>query len=78
MVGDVRELGALVGEASSILSERFSRFLLALTEVPRIAGVYVSPLEVPFKHRDQVGPVVDLFGRELLEPPTSGVGEKER
>jgi len=34
MVRDVRELGALLGEASSILSERFSRFLLALAKLP--------------------------------------------
>jgi hypothetical protein len=34
MVGDVRELRALLGEASIILSEGFSRFLLALAEVP--------------------------------------------
>jgi hypothetical protein len=33
MVEDVWELRALLGEASSILSERFSRFLLALAEV---------------------------------------------
>jgi hypothetical protein len=34
MVGDVWELCALLGEAPSIFSERFSRFLLALAEVP--------------------------------------------
>ena len=34
MVEDVRELCALLGEASSVLSERFSRFLPALAEVP--------------------------------------------
>ena len=38
MVGDVRELHVLLGETSSVLSERFSRFLsrflLALAEVP--------------------------------------------
>jgi hypothetical protein len=32
MVGDVWELCVLLGEVSSILSERFSRFLLALAE----------------------------------------------
>jgi len=78
VVGDVRELGVLLREATSILSERFSRFLLALAEVPWVAKADVSPLEVPFKHADQVGPVVDLVGRELLEPPASGVGEEER
>jgi len=77
VVGDVWELSALLGEASSVLSERFSRFQLALAEVPRITRAYVSPLEISFKHRDQVGLVVDLVGGELLKPPSSGVGEEE-
>jgi len=78
MVRDVRELRALLGEASSIFSKRFSGFLLALAEVPRIAGTCEGPLEVSIKYLDQVSPVVDLVGRELLEPPTSGVREEER
>jgi hypothetical protein len=78
MIGDVRELGALLREASSVLSERFSRFLLALAEVPRIAGVYVGPLEVSFKHPDQISLVVDLVSEEFLEPPASGFREKKR
>jgi hypothetical protein len=34
MIGDVWELSALLREAMSILSKGFSRFLLALAEVP--------------------------------------------
>jgi hypothetical protein len=78
MVGHVQELCALLGEALSILSERFPRFLLALAEVPRIARVDLSPLEISFEQLDKVGPVVDLVGRELFEPSSSGVGEEER
>jgi hypothetical protein len=77
MVGDVWELCLLLGEASSILLEGFSRFLLALAEVPRIARVDVGPLEVPLKHLDQIGPVMDLVGQEFLEPPTSSVVEEK-
>ena len=77
MVGDVRELCALICEASSIISEGFSRFLLALAEVPRIAGADVGPLEVSLEHPDQVSPVMDLVGREFLEPPVSSVGEEK-
>ena len=73
----MRELRALFGEASSVLSERFSRFLLALAEVPRIVRAYVSPLEVPLEHLDQIGPIVDLVGWELLEPPASSVREEK-
>jgi hypothetical protein len=77
MVRDMWELGMLLREATSILSERFSRFLLAFFEIPRVARADVSPLEVPFEHPDQVSLVVDLVGRELLELSTSGVGEEE-
>jgi hypothetical protein len=77
MVGDVRELHALLGEASSVLSKRFSRFLLALAEVPRIAEADVGPLEVALEHPDQIGPIVDLVGWEFLEPPASNVGDEK-
>jgi len=50
MVRDVWELRALLGEASSVLLERFSRVLLAFAEVPRIAEADVGPLKVSFKH----------------------------
>ena len=58
MVRDVWDLCALFGEALSVLSERFSRFLLALAEVPQIARVDVGPLEVSLEHPDQIGPIV--------------------
>ena len=77
MVGDVRQLGALLREASSVLSEGFSRLLLTFAEVPRVAGSYVGPLEVTLKHPDQIDPIVDLVGRELLEPSAGGVREEE-
>ena len=73
----MRELRALFGEASSVLLERFSRFLLALAEVPRIAEADIGSLEVSLEHPDQIGPIMDLVSWELLEPPASGVGEEE-
>jgi len=78
VIWDVRQLGALLREATSILSESFPWLLLALAEVPRVARPYVGPLEVTLKYSDQIDPIVDLVGRELLEPSTGGVGEKER
>ena len=77
MVGDVWQLGALLREASSILSEGFSRLLLAFAEVPRVAGSYVGSFEVTLEHSDQIDPIADLVGRELLEPFAGGVGEEE-
>jgi len=41
VVWDVRQLGALLLEASSVLSESFSWPLLALAKIPRVAGPYV-------------------------------------
>jgi hypothetical protein len=74
----MRELHVLFGEASSVLSKRFSRFLLAVAEIPQIAEVDVGSLEVSLKHLDQIGPIMDLVSWELLEPPACGVGEEER
>jgi hypothetical protein len=77
MVGDVWELCALLGEASGVLSERFSSFLLTLAEIPRVAGADVGSLEISLEHSNQVGPVINLVGREFLEPPASGVREEK-
>ena len=78
MVGDMWQLGALLREASCILSEGFSLLLLAFAEVPRVAESYVGSFEVALKHPDQIGPIVNLVGRELLKPSAGGVGEEER
>ena len=77
MVRDVRQLSALLREAPSILSESFSGLLFALAEIPRVAGAYVGPFEVALEHSDQIDPIVDLIGREFLEPSAGGVREKE-
>jgi len=78
VVRDVRQLGALLREASSILSESFSLLLFALAEIPRISGPYVGPFEVAFEYPDQVCPIMDLVGWEFLEPSSSSVGEEKR
>jgi len=77
MVWDVWQLGALLQEASSILSESFSKFMLALAEVARVAGPYVGPFEVALKYSDQIGPIMDLVRWELLEPSAGGVREEK-
>jgi hypothetical protein len=63
MVGDVRVLRALLGDTSSVLSEGFFGFFLALAEVPRIAWENVGPFEVSLENSDEISPVVDLVGR---------------
>jgi hypothetical protein len=49
IVGDVGELNVLLGEASSVLVERFPKLLLALAKVPRVAKADVCSLKFPLK-----------------------------
>jgi hypothetical protein len=51
MVGDVWELGALLGEASTY-SRRDSPGFSALAKDPRVAGADVGSLEVSLKNPD--------------------------
>jgi len=78
VVWDVRQLGALLREASSIFSESFSQLLLALAEIPRVASPYVGPFEVALEYSNQICSITDLVGWELLEPSAGSVGEEKR
>jgi hypothetical protein len=75
-VGDVGELGALLGETPDVIPEGFTRLLLAALEIPRVAGVHVGSLEVPLEHSHKVVLVVDLLRWEVLEPGSSGVRQE--
>ena len=61
-----------------VIVDSFIGFLSAALEVPRVSRVKVRALEVPSEDPDQVFPVMDLCWRELLEPCSGRVGEKER
>jgi hypothetical protein len=77
VVGDLWELCALLREALSVLSKRFSSFLLTIAEVPQVARADVGPLEISLEHSNQVGSVVNLVGWEFLEPPASSVRDEK-
>jgi hypothetical protein len=62
-----RELGTSLGEASYEVSERLAGFLGARPQVPIVPGVHVHALEVPHERANQVVPIVDLAGRQVLE-----------
>jgi hypothetical protein len=47
VVGRTGEFGAALGEASYVLMETLPRLLLAVTQLPLLAGAHVSALEVP-------------------------------
>jgi hypothetical protein len=73
VVGDVGELGALLGETQDVIMEGFTRLLFAASKIPRVAGAHVGSLEVPLKHSHEVILVMDLSRWEVLEPGSSGV-----
>jgi hypothetical protein len=66
----------LPGEASDVILEGFTWFLLATPEISRVAGAHVGPLEVSLEHPHEIVPVMDLLRREILKPGSSGVREE--
>ena len=75
---DARELGALLGEMPDVISQGIVRLLKAPSKVPRVARAHVCALEVAHEGPDQVRPVVDLVGREMLKPGTCRVRKVQR
>jgi hypothetical protein len=67
----------LPGETPDVIPEGFTRLLLAASEVPRVAGTHVGPLEISLEHPHEIVPVVDLSRRKILELGSSGVGEEQ-
>ena len=77
-VHDTRELSALLGEASDVVSQGLVRLLMTPSKIPGLLRAHVCALEVSHKSFDQVGPVVDLVGRKTLEPCSCRVCEVQR
>jgi hypothetical protein len=63
-----RELRTALGEAPYEVPERLAGLLGARTQVPGVPRTHVRALEISHERADQVVPVVDLAGRQLLEP----------
>ena len=77
-VGDVGELGALLGEAADEISQGLVGSLSAPLEIPKVPRAHVCALEVAHEGPDQVVPVVDLACRQVLEPRSCGVCKVQR
>jgi hypothetical protein len=77
-VGDAGELGALLGGASHVVTQGLARLLATPLEVPGVPRVHVRALEVAHEDMDQVGPVVDLIRRQVIEPRSCGVSKMKR
>jgi hypothetical protein len=73
-----RELGAVLGEAPYEVPERLAGLLGARPQVPGVLRAHVLALEVPHERAHQVILVVDLTGRQMLEPCPSRVREVQR
>ena len=72
--GPVEVLG---GVADEVL-ERLVRLLATALKIPGIPRAHVCALEVPDEDPNQVAPVVDLRGREMLEPGSCRVRQEQR
>jgi hypothetical protein len=77
-LGNARELRTTLGEASYEVPERLARLLGACAQIPGVPRAHVCALEVPHEGADQVVPVVDLAGRQVLEPRPRRVCEVQR
>ena len=62
-MGDAGELGALLGEASHVVTQGLAGLLATPFKVPGVPWVHVCALEIAHEDLDQVGPVVDLIRR---------------
>jgi hypothetical protein len=78
IVSCIGKFGAALGEAPNVLAQALFRLLLAVARLPLLAGARVGALEVLDEDSAQVGPVMDLVPRQVLEPHSHGVAEVER
>jgi hypothetical protein len=65
-IGDVGQLGALLGESPDVVLERLSRLLAAASEIPGVPRAHVRALEVTGEGLHQVVSVGDLPRRQML------------
>jgi hypothetical protein len=65
----------VLGEAPYEVPERLAGLLGACAQILGVSRAHVRALEVPHDGADQIIPVVDLAGRQVLEPRPRRVGE---
>jgi hypothetical protein len=75
VIGRTGELGAALGEASYVLAKALPGLLLAVAQLPLLAGAHVRALEVANEDPTLISPVLDLVARQVLEPRACGVTE---
>ena len=65
-VGDVRQLIALLGEASDVPMNGFPGLLSAVFEIPWVLRTLVCALKIPHEDLLQVRPTLDSVGRNVF------------
>jgi hypothetical protein len=75
-IGDIGELGALLGKAPDKLSQSLIGLLAAVSEVLGIPRAHVCALEVPHKDLDQVGPVMNPPRWKVLQPSPCRISQE--
>ena len=75
-VDDVRELIALLGEASDVPTEGLTGFLTAVLKVPWVPRALVCALKVSHKDLLQIRPTLDCVGRQVLQPCSRRISQE--
>jgi hypothetical protein len=76
--GHARELRAALREAPYEVPERLAELLGACAQIPGVSRAHIRALEVPHEGADQIVPVVNLAGRQVLKSCSRRVGEVQR
>jgi hypothetical protein len=66
VISRAKELGAALGEASYVLVKTLPRLLLAVAQLPLLAGAHVRALKVSDEDPTKISPVLDLVARQML------------
>ena len=62
-VSNVRELVALLGEASNVPAEGFIGLLAVVLEVPWVSRAFIRALEITHEDLSQIRPALNSIGR---------------
>jgi hypothetical protein len=61
-----------------LISEGFTRFLLAAFQVPRVTRMHVGALEVTGEDISKILPAIDVVSWQMIWPGPSGIGQVDR
>ena len=77
VVGDIRQLVALLGEAPDVPMKGFSGLLSIVFEISWVPRMRVCALEVSHEDLFQVLPTLDSVGRKVFQPLSRRIGQEQ-